>query len=313
MDYNGFSRQPNNHEEWKLVDQFNSAYWSGLDVQIYANNILLTEAIQVNYIVTEQVRPYYGYASYIPDRLYHGSRIIQGELSLNFKRDGYLFSLLDLLRNQREENVWLPTSPPSKEASNSMSEIRPPNPYTTNAWGPQSVSKIKGIIDPKVAKDLVDRKKAATNEATVNSRYEANVPSRAGMFETKTEGFDINIIFGANLNSGMTLRFLSDDSYIADGVDSGFADGAVLQTDANKQGIVASTGIKLIGISIMGLARSINDDGRPIIETYTFQARDVQILKNSDPAKPLDQARILPTDTGIIGEMIPVLDLHTIG
>ncbi len=283
MKYDNFSRQPNSSEEWKIVDRFNSAYWSGLDVQVYAGNLLLSDAIQVNYVITEQVRPYYGYASYIPDRLYHGTRIIQGEISMNFKKDGYLFSMIKMLREQDKSNIWLPSSPSSQVQANSMSEIRPPAPFNNNAWGPQVSDKLKlEGLDPKVAKDLVMRKKQAASESILNeNRFRPDVGSRRGMFETKVEGFDLNIIFGANLNSGMTLRYMEDDTWQNER-DPHTYDGAVIQDEGNLAGIVPGTGIKLIGVSIMGIARSVNDDGRPIIETYTFQARDVQVLRNED-------------------------------
>ena len=36
---NTFGRVNSLHEEWKIVDKFDSAYWSGLDTQVYINNI----------------------------------------------------------------------------------------------------------------------------------------------------------------------------------------------------------------------------------------------------------------------------------
>lgn len=278
MSYNQFSRQAHTHEDWKLVDQFDSTYWSGLDVQIFANNILIDEAIQVSYAISEQTRPYYGYASYVPDRIYHGARLIQGELSLNFKRDGYLFSLLNLLRQQSNTNIWLPgRNYVGGDAT--IAETNPPLPYNNAPWGPQlwEQAKTEGV-DPKVINAMITKYRSS-REGKVYE-YEPTVQERAGMFETKVDGFDINVVFGANLSAAHTLRYIDGDSYdvtLADGTK--YPDGAVIQ---EKQGALASTGIKLIGVSIMGLARTINDDGRPIIETYSFHAKDIQILKNVD-------------------------------
>jgi hypothetical protein len=60
---------------FKLVDQFDSSYWSGTELEVYANNILL-DSVQVSYQVYERTQPYWGYASYIPDRIHHGNRLI---------------------------------------------------------------------------------------------------------------------------------------------------------------------------------------------------------------------------------------------
>jgi hypothetical protein len=274
MSYNPFARERNTVEEWKIVDKFDSAYWSGLDVQVYADNILLEEAIQLNYYITEQVRPYYGYASFVPDRMHHGSRLIQGELSMNFKRDGYLFSLMQHLKVTDPSESGLPPQAPVRLERGGSA--RPPLPYVPTTWGPSSLEKLKDV-DPNIARDLVERYRAAASEQVVNEKPPM-IPSNRGIFETRPEGFDLTLIFGANLKSSMILRYLDGNSYSVESHDSNLADGAVIQDAATQKGIIAGTGIRLVGVSILGIGRSVNDDGRPIIETYSFQARDVVIL-----------------------------------
>lgn len=274
MAYNAFARQPDSHEEWKLIDSFNSTYWNGLDAKVYINNILLDEQIQVSYSIMEQVRPYYAYSSYVVDRMHHGARIIQGEITSNFKKDGFLFALLDILRKGTNEF-------PSKRSDDAMT--LDPLPLPNTVYGPEAWEKIKTEgLNPTIVRDIANRTKASRGSNI--SPEVAPIQLKAGMFETLREGFDINIIFGSYINSGKLLEFRTDEvvlhrenpsfreePYYVDGV-----------TTAAPSNIAVGTGIKIIGVSFMGLSRVINDDGRPLNETFSFQARDIQILKNID-------------------------------
>lgn len=276
--YNSFARVGSNHEEWKIVDSFNSAYWSGLDSQIYANNILLDEAIQVSYMVSEQIRPYYGYSSYTPNRIHHGARIIQGEITMNFKRDGQLFALLNLLRT----NTVAGFSDNSTQYS-AAPEDRVPVVFDNSPFGSEVWSQITSEgISPEVAKSMEVKYK--TSRSTGKST--PVIQESGGLFETKKGGFDLSIIFGANLSAAQVLR--SDGT--ADNIlEAQYQDGVVLQ---GEHQVISSTGIRIIGVSIAGLAKTITDDGRPLVETYSFQAKDVVILKGVN--------RTAPSSTGVL-------------
>lgn len=262
-----------NKERWALIDRFNSTYWSGLDVKVYADSVYLDEAIQLNYQIVEQVRPYYGYASYIPDRMHHGSRIVSGELSINFKRDGYIFSLLNLIRSGQSADR--PTAVPvgdSSAGAEGNRQVRPAKPFMffqSNTDSRTSLNNIKeGNVPPEVIASYRDSMKAPElSEADVNA-IAPTVPQNFGIFETRIDGFDLNIIFGSSLKSGATLRFNTNNQYFSDSTTN-------LE---NTKDVRAGTGIRLVGVSFMGIAKSIGDDGRPIIETYSFQARDIQPL-----------------------------------
>jgi hypothetical protein len=56
-------------EPYFLVDQFDSTYWSGLSVSVYAGPFLLDEAVSIQFQVSESVTPYYGYANYTAQRM----------------------------------------------------------------------------------------------------------------------------------------------------------------------------------------------------------------------------------------------------
>lgn len=271
--YNAFSRNNSTHEDWKIVDRFDSTYWSGLDLQVYFNNILINEAIQINYVISEQIRPYFGYASYVASRIHHGARIIQGEISLNFKRHGYLFSLLNLIKS-KSGNIMSIDDTKKSTASEEKVPVSPLNVvYGADIWS-QILSQ---GISADLAKEVTKKNKLLTEQEVNQSQSSISMTQAA--FETKLSGFDINIVFGSNLNAGRSLRWIGADEYSLDYTDGSYADGMVMQ---EQTGVPVSTGIKLVGVSIAGLAQPINDDGRPLVETYSFQAKDLMILSSID-------------------------------
>jgi hypothetical protein len=259
------------HEQWKILDKFDSTYWSGLDVQLYANNVALGEALQLSYIINEQVRPYYGYSSYVPDRIYHGSRLIQGEISLNFKRDGYIFSLLKLLSQQDSDDVWLPSA---YRTSTAVHGAQKPIDFSNTPYGPQLWEQIvDNELTPEQIK-AITKKVEYGSETTVNT-YSPDINTSQGVFETRAEGFDLNIVFGGSLSSTQTLRALEEGDYSLEAYREW--EGAIAPVIG---ALPTSTGLKIIGVSIMNVARTIADDGRPVVETYSFQAKDIVVLKN---------------------------------
>lgn len=90
-------------EPWHIIDEFDSTYWSGLDVSIYAGPYLLDEVVNLSFQVAEQVIPYYGYAHYTAQRMHRGQRLITGTFTINFKQSHYLLKVLDKLSESGQD------------------------------------------------------------------------------------------------------------------------------------------------------------------------------------------------------------------
>lgn len=252
----------------KVID---SGYWNGMSCKVYASNVLIEETIQVNYMVVEQIRPYYGYAAYTADRICHGTRSVNGELTINFKQDGYLFALLDFLTNQSQGNIAIPK--PSKPQNTTL----PVSPDIFS--GTQSIS-VNKLSNPNTAKQFVTARKAnQTQVAQPTNTIDLNVTQ--GLFQTKDQGFNLDILFGANMSAAQILR-LSSAGY------STMTAPSYKNLDDPSKG----TGIRLVGVEIQGISRAVGDDGRPINETYSFMARDIKILQNvgSSATRAVNQA-----------------------
>lgn len=257
---------PELSEKWRIVDQYNTTYWSGLDIRVYFNNFRIDQATQVSYQIIEQVRPVYGYASFVADRMVQGQRLVAGEITLNFKREGYLFSLINALSSQEQ---WLvgsngSTVNPLQTAATEYGLFN----YNANTIQDLKNGNYKGRNLSKIVEDVYQ--KELLNPAS--DIFPAQVKNDNAMFFSKKEGFDINIIYGAQVKSELTLRY--------DGSGNSYPD--ITKNVESRLDNRPATGIKIVGAYLSSSAKTISDDGRPIMETYSFQAKNVQVLDIAD-------------------------------
>jgi hypothetical protein len=121
-------------------------------------------------------------------------------------------------------------------------------------------------LDPSGLRNLVSNLLSFRQD--INIEEVGNTPTARGLFETGIDGFDLNILFGGRLDQSKKLTWDNSDVYNTQ---------TLITEPTNKTNTVA-TGVKLIGVSIMGQAKAITDEGRGIVETYTFQAKDLQTI-----------------------------------
>ena len=74
---------------------FPEDYFSGADVYLYFGDIWAEEVISLEFVLSEQVLPIFGYASYTWDYVTRGARMVTGQFRIAFKDSGYLYSILD--------------------------------------------------------------------------------------------------------------------------------------------------------------------------------------------------------------------------
>ena len=101
----------NDNFRYANVSKFDSTYYAGINVQVWFDDILYDDVVNLQYQVIEQVMPIFSYARYTYNFAARGSRVIQGSFSINFKRASYLLSLLNnisILFNYIWEQVYYP-------------------------------------------------------------------------------------------------------------------------------------------------------------------------------------------------------------
>jgi hypothetical protein len=72
-------------------------YFSGIDAEIYFGETYIDETVQIEFTVQQNTMPLYGYNSYVYDQIAQGSRIIQGQFTINFTKASYLYDVLNTL------------------------------------------------------------------------------------------------------------------------------------------------------------------------------------------------------------------------
>jgi hypothetical protein len=72
-------------------------YFSGVDAEIYFEDIYIDEAVSISYKVQQNAYPIYGYNSYVFDDIAVGNRFVKGMFTVNFTRSNYMYNVLDVL------------------------------------------------------------------------------------------------------------------------------------------------------------------------------------------------------------------------
>ncbi len=75
-------------------ERFPSKYFSGANVRIYFDTVFVDEITHLQFTLTEQVMPVYGFASYTYDDVFRGTRLVEGTFRINFRERDYLRTLL---------------------------------------------------------------------------------------------------------------------------------------------------------------------------------------------------------------------------
>lgn len=91
-------------------------YYSVIDAEIYFMNNFVEDVSDINWVVSQNVMPLFGYNSYIYDEVARGSRLIQGTFNINFTSPNYLFDLLKTLDESNITDLKSYSQPISKDS-----------------------------------------------------------------------------------------------------------------------------------------------------------------------------------------------------
>lgn len=88
----------------KNQNNVNVRYFSGIDAEIYFEDVFIDETVQISFNVQQQAMPLYGYNSYIFDDIALGSRLVSGQFTINFTKSNYMYQVLDTLSAMKNNN-----------------------------------------------------------------------------------------------------------------------------------------------------------------------------------------------------------------
>ncbi|MGG2085295.1 hypothetical protein [Lysinibacillus pakistanensis] len=166
----------------------NKRYYSSIDAEIYFGDFYIDEITHIAYTIQQNVMPLYGYNSYVYDEMAIGSRIINGQFTINFTKSNYLIELLQKLESS---TVQLLGEKVSKEDDGQESDV---------ITGQSSTSD-NSIIN-----------KRESNDTYMSTNYDGIRQSKRPLWFT---GFDIDVMFGrASSLSSKTDHVMLEGVYL---------------------------------------------------------------------------------------------------
>lgn len=250
--------RPDTRVEYQL---FGSEYFSNADVKLYFGDIWVDEITNINFSLSEQVMPIFGYSSYTYDAVARGKRIIQGQFSLNYTSSGYLHQILE-----NANAIYYAIEKGEKDG-----KLQPQ--YYENL----KLSEILHKLGKNSFEQVADEYEQAIWGAADDTKTYLNYSDRS-YFRQDTLGFDIRVQYGAVSES------------------QGYIQNLTYERTRNMQPNM--TVDVLNGVQLNGMAKSIatSDQGSPIQEQYSFFARDLNgislaNLKRAKDAK-INQERV---------------------
>jgi hypothetical protein len=106
--------------EWVYPNSVDGKYLTGTQARIYIGNLFIDEIDTLYYVYNNNRIPVYGYSSPDVDAFGNGRRLVQGQLSINFVSEGYLFTVLS---EYHKKNVDANKSPAEKQTDNVTSQL----------------------------------------------------------------------------------------------------------------------------------------------------------------------------------------------
>lgn len=246
---------------YTVVDNFGTQYWNGKDSELFIDDILIDEFIQLQLRAVEEVMPVYPYNSYTASSIRHGVRIFAGEFSINFKQAGYIFSVLEGLR--QEKGFSKPQTSfiqPRAKASDIPSSLK----FQTDT---------KALIQyiDNYNEQIADLKSSTEPADNVYNKWNPTVYNNQGMFQLE-RGFDLKLVFGTGIPGERMLQPHPDFGY------NELQPLTPVAWSKGQSRPQPATGYILNGTCISSISTSVDDSGRPIVETYSFICKNVQPL-----------------------------------
>lgn len=225
-------------------------YYSGAQAQIYFDDVLIDEVVQIQYSTATNKMPIYGYASELFDTVASGNLLVQGSFVINFVEAGYL-AIIAAAMLEKKFGVGgigrkLPTETkkyaPGFMAHGAMSQsvfsmrdnsILTPGSYLSN----QAINQVRGLGN-KEFRELA--REANINKLSQSNQFSGAPQGYASRFDLMAP-FDIYAIFGD-------------------------------YTDPDADHTVR----KLKNVHLTGQAQTIISSGEPVGEVYNFIARTIE-------------------------------------
>jgi hypothetical protein len=232
---------------------YNIDWYTSSQVAIFIGDILIDEVTSMNFVVSQNRRPLYGYADTYFRQMSKGQVIVQGSFTINFKEAGYLWLILD---NYKKIMGGTSKLTPWKSSQDQYQ---------------QNVEKlVNGEFEPGQRTDafstLAEVYASLTGFSSITRAQAALSKNVLGKAEGLFEVFEDKVW-------GVADKDLLDEHRRADDVDLNPFDIYISYGDFAGDNRANHTIIKLEDVYIVSGGQQIEIDGMPLQERYDFLAR----------------------------------------
>lgn len=258
---------------------YNREYFSGAQAALYIGDVYVDEIVSYAFTAQQVKTPIYGYASQLFDATSAGPFIVQGNFSINFKKAGYIYLILQryfALANAVNDQLNQAGNP-SNTVQNFTSGLglnaaprkqpRLPTPFlndTQKVMRANISQLIQGNLTTEQMQSFAQDLSSLANNAGLNSQF---LDITTALEETVWGVGTLANSTQAGLNpvDDSLIRRI-DDNYF-DGFDMYFTYG-----DWNNAN-TAHTVERITGVRLTGRSKAVTISGEPIQEEYQFLAR----------------------------------------
>jgi len=279
----------------KLVNNdyvlFPREYFSGSEIFIIFGDMPIEDISELEFSMSQQTQPIFGYGSFTWDAMMTGSRFINGNFRINFKEAFYIQSVLNKLLTRKPE---LSNLEKSVNLTGTINELN---------------SQIKNL--------------SADELRTLSKAYEDRLWSKEEKIDKKNQTAWLNPFNGYDYLSNNSNWQSDYNGLLKHGFDIiiSFGDKITeLKKDPSK--ISEKGSVKTInGVHLTGYKTIYKADGEPIFEEYSFIARDmdnslfldgnrdIPVMVESDPiSRATSSFSGVPTGSTTSSSVLTVLD-----
>lgn len=247
-------------------------YFSGSQMFLYIGDVWIDEITSLQYERRQNKTPIYGYASQLYDDLAAGQVIIQGQFSINYKEQGYLWAVLRRYKNISLSEAMAGTDPTGKKLNRAEKALLSAGKQDPIKWN-STIGNHEAIQRQGI--ERIVQEGTTTGEAykfyqdlAGYASYDPKMKGKAKdtLFEDIVEAFEDQVWSG---HDPQTLKAMirNPDDNVFDGFTMYVVHGNYSSRAPNH------TVQRIENVSLISQGKLIKIDGEPTQEMYEFLAQ----------------------------------------
>lgn len=251
------------------TEVYDLEYFSGSQMLLYIGDVWVDEITSLHYGRVTTKQPIYGYASQLWDDVSDGHVLVQGQFTINYKEQGYLWAILRRFKNISTNQALGARTGTNRDAKfdralgidgDGFEDRRP-------VWG-SNATKVNRASIERITSGKATRGQQYKfyHDLAGYSTFDINSPKDKA-FEDIVEEFEDQIWAKGLNNEGLNSQIRNPDASEFDGFDIYVTFGNYEVPTANH------TVQKIIDVRLNSQTKTVKIDGEPIQEAYSFIAR----------------------------------------